>query len=72
MEDFERLLSPASMEAEAARIDMRRAAPWPLPPEQGDTIWMGAIDAQGLAVSYIQSIYWEYGSGHACCREPAC
>ncbi len=24
---------------------------------------MGAIDADGLAVSYIQSLYWEYGSG---------
>ncbi len=24
---------------------------------------MGAIDAQGRAVSFIQSIYWEYGSG---------
>ncbi len=24
---------------------------------------MGAIDATGMAVSYIQSIYWEYGSG---------
>jgi gamma-glutamyltranspeptidase/glutathione hydrolase len=24
---------------------------------------MGAIDRDGLAVSYIQSIYWEYGSG---------
>jgi gamma-glutamyltranspeptidase/glutathione hydrolase len=61
--DFERLLSPASLEAEAARIDMRRAAPWPLPPDKGDTIWMGAIDKDGVAVSYIQSIYWEYGSG---------
>ena len=61
--DFDRLLSPASLAAEAARIDMARAAPWPLPPEQGDTIWMGAIDKDGLAVSYIQSIYWEYGSG---------
>ncbi len=61
--DFERLLSPASLQAEAERIDKRRAAPWPLPPEQGDTVWMGAIDKDGLAVSYIQSIYWEYGSG---------
>jgi gamma-glutamyltranspeptidase/glutathione hydrolase len=61
--DFDRLLSPASLQAEADRISMRRAAPWPLPPEQGDTIWMGAIDKDGVAVSYIQSIYWEYGSG---------
>ncbi len=42
---------------------MNRAAPWPLPPEQGDTIWMGAIDKDGVAVSFIQSVYWEYGSG---------
>jgi gamma-glutamyltranspeptidase len=62
-EDFGRLLSPAFLEAEAARIDMNRAAPWPLPPANGDTVWMGAIDRDGLAVSYIQSIYWEYGSG---------
>ena len=24
---------------------------------------MGAIDASGLSVSYIQSLFWEYGSG---------
>jgi oxamate amidohydrolase len=62
-EDFDQLLSPASLQAEADAIDMKRAAPWPLPPAKGDTIWMGAIDRDGFAVSYIQSIYWEYGSG---------
>jgi gamma-glutamyltranspeptidase/glutathione hydrolase len=61
--DFAKLLSPASLQYEAERIDLKRAAPWPLPPENGDTIWMGAIDKDGVAVSYIQSIYWEYGSG---------
>ena len=30
---------------------------------QGDTVWMGAADASGLVVSYIQSLYWEFGSG---------
>ena len=30
---------------------------------EGDTIWMGAADSSGLAVSYIQSLYWEFGSG---------
>jgi oxamate amidohydrolase len=29
----------------------------------GDTVWMGAADASGLVVSYIQSTYWEFGSG---------
>ncbi|HYF56491.1 MAG TPA: gamma-glutamyltransferase [Salinarimonas sp.] len=56
-------LAPAALDAQAARIRMDRAAPFPLPPGDGDTIWMGAIDASGLAVSYIQSIYWEFGSG---------
>ena len=62
-EDFDKLLSPAFLQAEAAQIDMKRASPWPMPPAKGDTIWMGAIDNKGLAVSYIQSLYWEYGSG---------
>jgi gamma-glutamyltranspeptidase/glutathione hydrolase len=56
-------LSERAIEREAAMINMSRAATYPLPAAKGDTIWMGAIDAQGLAVSYIQSIYWEYGSG---------
>ena len=30
---------------------------------KGDTVWMGAADASGLVVSYIQSLYWEFGSG---------
>lgn len=36
---------------------------WPQPTKPGDTIWMGAIDSEGCSVSFIQSIYWEYGSG---------
>ncbi|HEX8168504.1 MAG TPA: gamma-glutamyltransferase family protein [Beijerinckiaceae bacterium] len=56
-------LKPAVFEREAAQIDMRRAAPFPLPKPAGDTVWMSAIDRDGLAVSYIQSLYWEWGSG---------
>jgi oxamate amidohydrolase len=56
-------LTPNVFEREKERIDMKRAAPFPLPPSAGDTVWMGAIDRDGLAVSYIQSIYWEWGSG---------
>lgn len=48
---------------EAAAIKADRAAGWPLPSAEGDTIWMGAIDDKGVAVSFIQSLYWEYGSG---------
>ncbi len=51
------------LDEQARAIDMNRAAPWPAPSDAGDTVWMGAIDAQGRAVSFIQSIYWEFGSG---------
>ena len=57
-------LTAAVLEREAAVIDMRRAAPFPLPrPVDGDTVWMGCIDRDGLAVSYIQSVFWAFGSG---------
>jgi oxamate amidohydrolase len=59
----DRFLEDRFIAAEAERIDRRRAASWPAPAGKGDTIWMGAADASGLAVSYIQSIYWEFGSG---------
>lgn len=48
---------------EASVIDQSRAAAWPHPQVPGDTIWMGAVDKNGTAVSYIQSIFWEFGSG---------
>ena len=48
---------------EAMKIDRRKAARWPLAAGGGDTIWMGAADTSGLVVSYIQSLYWEFGSG---------
>ncbi len=62
-EDLERYLSPAFLDAEARQIDRRKAARWPAPYGEGDTVWMGAADSSGLVVSYIQSIYWEFGSG---------
>ncbi|MGU3536315.1 gamma-glutamyltransferase family protein [Methylobacterium sp. A54F] len=68
--DYDRLrvdpasfLTPDSLAREAAAIDMGRAATVPVRAADGDTVWMGAIDRDGLAVSFIQSIYWEYGSG---------
>lgn len=56
-------LAPASLDAMAARIDMARAAPWGAGKGPADTIWMGVIDGEGRAVSMIQSIYHEFGSG---------
>jgi gamma-glutamyltranspeptidase/glutathione hydrolase len=68
--DFERMkvnvedyLTPAALEREAKKIDPKKAAPWPEPAGKGDTIWLGAADSSGLAVSYIQSLYFEFGSG---------
>ncbi len=60
---LERCLDPRFIAGEAMKIDHRKAARWPLGSGDGDTIWMGAADASGLVVSYIQSLYWEFGSG---------
>jgi gamma-glutamyltranspeptidase/glutathione hydrolase len=47
----------------ANAIDRTHAMAWPAPSKPGDTIWMGAADAQGRVVSFIQSTFWEFGSG---------
>jgi gamma-glutamyltranspeptidase/glutathione hydrolase len=54
---------PASLDRMARGIDPNRALPWPAPPSDGDTVWFGVIDGQGRAVSAIQSLYFEFGSG---------
>jgi gamma-glutamyltranspeptidase/glutathione hydrolase len=57
-------LTDAAVAELAAGIDLARARPWPeAKPDAGDTVWMGAIDSEGRAVSFIQSTYWEFGSG---------
>ena len=57
------LLEPAALRAHGAAIDDAGAAPWPRRAEGGDTVWMGAVDGNGCLVSFIQSIYWEFGAG---------
>jgi gamma-glutamyltranspeptidase/glutathione hydrolase len=56
-------LEPAALDRLARRIDRGRALAWPRAEGGGDTVWLGAIDSSGLAVSFIQSIYFEFGSG---------
>lgn len=56
-------LTEPALESMLARIDDERALPWPQPARPGDTVWLGAVDSKGRAVSFIQSIYWEFGSG---------
>jgi oxamate amidohydrolase len=59
----EHFLREENLEALAQAIDRGKALPWPHVPKEGDTIWMGAADRNGITVSFIQSIYWEFGSG---------
>ena len=47
----------------AKEINFEKAAPWPTSSLGGDTVWLGATDTHGNTVSFIQSIYWEFGSG---------
>lgn len=61
--DLQDYLSDANLDALAQEIDLKHVLPWPHPAQLGDTIWMGASDSQGRMVSYIQSLYWEFGSG---------
>ena len=50
--------------AERRRLISRRAArPASGAPLEGDTIAIVTADAEGNAVSLIQSLYWEFGSG---------
>lgn len=57
------LLGNESLDELAARIDPARALPWGEKSAPGDTVWLGAVDDKGRAVSFIHSIYWEFGSG---------
>lgn len=62
-QDVARRLDPARLAAHAAAIDPARARPWPDPLRTGDTVFLGAVDAAGRAVSVLQSLYWDWGSG---------
>lgn len=59
-------LEAAPLDAMAAKIDSKTALQWPYEPALGDTIWMGASDSDGTVVSFIQSVFWEFGSGLTC------
>jgi gamma-glutamyltranspeptidase/glutathione hydrolase len=59
----EEFLTGRFLDEAARRIDLEKAAPWNENGRESDTVWLGAIDAEGRAVSCIQSLYWEFGSG---------
>lgn len=57
------LLTSARINELAREFKPDTALPWGKTAKPGDTIWMGVIDKNGIAVSFIQSIYHEFGSG---------
>jgi oxamate amidohydrolase len=59
----QQLLDDDIVAALCAKVSMEKAAPWGKKLNPADTVWMGAIDGEGRAVSFIQSIYHEFGSG---------
>lgn len=63
IESPDNFLDNAFIARTAETIDFRRALPWPDNGTAGDTVWLAAADRHGCSVSFIQSLYWEFGSG---------
>lgn len=61
--DYDNALTDQHLTELANNIDMNKAQQWPFDSEPGDTVWMAARDKNGQLVSFIQSVYWEFGSG---------
>lgn len=62
-ESVQSWLDPGMLQRLAASIDPEKARPWGTQEASGDTVWLGVIDGAGRAVSCIQSIYFEFGTG---------
>ena len=57
------LLAPDYLDRQAARIRMDQARPWPQVFQTGDTVFVGALDRWGNAVSMLATVYFDWGSG---------
>ncbi len=60
------LLSDAFISARRGLLDPARAAEWPEPGAAvtaSETVYLSASDERGNMISFINSIYWEFGSG---------
>jgi gamma-glutamyltranspeptidase len=60
---IDRLLSAAHLDAKAGAIALNHALAWPHPFQTGDTVYVGARDVHGNAVSALATIYYDWGSG---------
>lgn len=61
--DPKQFLDERTIGSMASTIDMAKAGAGDANANAGDTVWLGAVDGHGRSVSFIQSIYWEFGSG---------
>lgn len=57
------MLSDRYLREAASRIDDRVALDWPHRFQEGDTVYFAATDAAGRAISVLQTIYFDWGSG---------
>ncbi|MEO3999433.1 gamma-glutamyltransferase family protein [Mesorhizobium sp. CAU 1732] len=57
------VLSAASIAQKATAVDRQVARPWADEFATGDTVFFAACDGDGRAVSVLQSIYFDWGSG---------
>lgn len=56
-------LDPDIATAHSNAIDPERASVGPIAAEDGDTVYFCVVDGDGMAVSMIQSVYLNFGSG---------
>lgn len=61
--DPKSLISSGTLFQMANKINLDKASQTGGGKGPGDTIWMGVMDNKGFSVSFIQSIYHEFGSG---------